>query len=612
MPVQDGFYEQLTVDEIRTALESELQVEFGQNIDLTESSVFTTLVEVLATVLHDNQEQSLQDVYESAFLDTAVGETLDDVVAIIGLSRRDAIHATGVERFQASGPVTGDTTIQSGTIVQTGGDNPIEFETSEPTILQLIDSFEDGNINEYSGDTGNASVVADGDAPQGSNALELDATAGAHIYNDNFEMKRGTVFHAWLNPEQANTAPAVTFAIQPTETDTYYQVVADHATDEIRLEYVLNDSVDTVIDTLSSAGLTTDAYHEVEISWATTGSIGVELFDPTDSSLGTLGGTENNLITGHCGFKSTDANGTKRIDWYTTSEVSANIRAAEGGVEGNVGANSVDSVPSPPAGLNTVTNLYPTGDDTHVDADDVKFVLGQNEESDSELRDRAQDAVTGGGAATHDAIVSELINDTPGVSSATIFENKTEVDNTGSGGLPPHSFEAVVFGGTDEAVAETIFEKKAVTARDYSGVNGTTVTETVRSDVNGQTRSIEFSRPAEVSIDLTLDLVVDDAYVGDEELRDDITSYIGGVLSDGDDVVGLGVAEDVLIDQIRDIVVGSDTGVIGFDNSVDGTPISSTPAITTVDGLDVIDIGANEVAQTDATDASITLNTREV
>lgn len=612
MPVRDGFYEQLTEDEIRSALEAELQVEFGQNIDLTESSVFSTLTNVLATVLADNQEQSLQDVYESAFLDTADGEALNDVVSIIGLARRAVVHATGVERFIASGPVTQDYTIQGGTVVQTDGDTPIEFETSEPTILQLIDSFEDGDITEYSGDTGNATVVADVDAPQGNNAIELDATDGAHIYNDNFEIKRGTVFHAWLNPEQANTAPAVTFGVQPADIDTYYQVVADHATDEVRLEYVLNGVVDTIIDTLPTAGLTTDAYHEVEISWATTAALGVEVFDPSGNSLGTLGGTDDTLITGYCGFKSEDASGTKRIDWYTTSEVSANIRAAVGSTNGNVGAESITALPSPPSGVSEVTNLYPTGDNTYSDTDNTQFVLGQNEESDSELRNRAEDAVTGGGAATHDAIVSALINETPGVSSATIFENKTEVDNTGTGGLPPHSFEAVVFGGTDENVAETIFDKKAVTARDYSGVNGTAVTETVKSRVNGQTRSIEFSRPAEVSIDLSLDIVVDDAYVGDEELRDDITSYIGGVLSDGDDVVGLGVAEDVLIDQIRDIVVGDDTGVIGFDSSVDGTPISSTPAITTVDGLDVIDIGANEVAQTDATDASITLNTREL
>lgn len=611
MPVQDGFYEQLTESQIRNALEGELQTEFGQNIDLTESSVFTTLAQVLAAVLSGNQEQSLEEVYNSAFLDTATGEALDDVVAILGIKRRSAVHATGVERFIGSGPVTQDYVIQSGTTIQTGGDSPIEFETTEPTTLELFDSFEGGSLSKYSGDVGSASIVSDASAPQGNNALELDATNGAHIYDDNVSVQRGTTFHAWMKPT-AGTAPAVTFAVQPNEPDKYYQVVVDDNTDEVRIEYVVGGSVDTVIDTLTSAGITAGNYHEVEIDWNITGNIGITLYDSNDSELGTAGSDDTNLLKGHTGFKSEDGSGTKRIDWYTTSEASANIRALVGGVEGNVGAESITRQPSPPSGVSEVKNLYPTGDTSYRNTDNENFTIGLNRETDTQLRNRAQDATAGGGAATHDAIVYQLVNNTEDVSSVTIYENKTEVDNTGGGGLPPHSFEAVVFGGTDEDVAKTIFETKAVTSRDYSGVNGTSVSVTVTADSNGQQRSVQFSRPTKLSVSLTLDLVIDDAYVGDNEIRDDIVSYIGGTLSDGDSTVGLGVGEDVLIDQIRDIIVGDDNGVVGFDSSVDGSPIETTPSKTTVNGLEVVDVGPNEVAQADATDSSITLNTREL
>jgi hypothetical protein len=266
---------------------------------------------------------------------------------------------------------------------------------------------------------------------------------------------------------------------------------------------------------------------------------------------------------------------------------------------------------SPPNGVSSTTNPYPTANTSYEDRNGDPFVIGRDEENDSQLRNRAQDAVTGGGDATHDALVSELVNNTPNVTSVTVFENKTDIDNTGSGGLPPHSFEAVVFGGTDEDVATSIFDKKAITARDYGGANGTKVTYTVTAESNNQTRDIEFSRPTKVDIDINADILVDESYIGDDPLRDRLTEYIGGTLSNGSDTVGLGVDEDVRIDRLKDIIVGEDTGVVGFDQSVDGNVLETTPSKTTVDGLEVISIGANEVAQTDATDASITLNTRE-
>jgi uncharacterized phage protein gp47/JayE len=610
MPIVNGNYQQLTAEQIRDALETELQNEFGADIDLTESSVFSTLTETLSTVLSDNQEQSLEDVYRAAYLDTATGIDLDRVVEIIGIQRRSAIHATGVALFSATGRVTQDYVIQNGTQVQTDSDTPTEFETTERVILELIDSFEDGDIAEYSGDTGSGSVISDEDATNGSNVLQLDATDGTHIYNDNILLQQGTRLHADVRP-QTGTVPIITFAVQPGDARDYYQIAVDEAADEVRLERVVGDTVDATLDTLTGAGLTVDSFHEIECNWTITDNINVTVYDPDGNELGVLSATDDTYTTGHPGFKSGDATGVKSFDWYTTSEVTANIRCLRGGTLGNVGPNTLTILPSPPSGVDTVTNLYPTGTTDYTDTDQQQFVIGREREEDETLRERARDAVTGGGKATHDALVAALINETQGVTSVTVYENKTETDNTGSGGLPPHSFEVVVFGGDDEDVARTIFETKAITARDYGGVHGTAVTQTVTSNVSGDSREITWSRPAEVNVDMSLDLIVDESYVGDDELRDRITRYIGGTLSNSTEVVGLGVGEDPRVDAIQDIVVGDDTGVIGLDQSVDGDPIETTPSTTTVDGLRVIDVGDNEVAQTDATDASITLNTRE-
>lgn len=611
MPIVNGTYQQRPADAIRDAIEGELQNEFGEDIDLTESSVFTTLTTVLSTVLANNQEESLEDVYQSAFLDTATGVDLDRVVSIIGISRRPAIHATGVQQFYSDGQVVQDYTIQNGTKVQTKGNAPIEFETTESVTLQLVDSFEDGNVTEYSGDTNSASVITDADAPQGDNVLQLDGTDGAHIYNDNFQLQRGTTMHARVRPS-TNTVPTVTFGIDPIDPTNYYQIAVDHSTDEVRLERVENDAIAATIDTATGVGLTAGVFHEIEWDWSITTNIGVTVYDDEDNELATLGGDDGTFLDGHCGFKSGDATSTKEFDWYTTSAVSANIRAINGGTNGNVGPNSISSMPAPPSGVDTTTNLYPTGTTDYTDTNGQEFAIGKDRERDEDLRSRANEAVTGGGDATHDALVAELVNNTQGVSSVTIYENKTDQDNTGSGGLPPHAFEAVVFGGDDEDVAQTIFDKKAITAHDYGGVHGTKNSATVISDVNNDTREIEWSRPTKVDIDVTLDLVTDESYVGDNKIRDKIIRYIGGTLSNGSEVVGLGVGQNVRIDAIRDIVVGEDTGVIGLDQSVDGSPVETTPSYTTENGLEVVSVGANEVAQADATDASITLNTREV
>lgn len=611
MPIVNGNYRELTADEIRNALETELQNEFGTDIDLTQSSVFSTLVDVLATVLSNNQEASLAEVYESAFLDTATGIDLDRVVAIIGIQRRPAIHATGVQRFEAAGPVTQDFIIQGGTQVQTDSESPTIFETQDPVRLELVDSFEDGDLVEYSGDTANASVIADANAPDGDNVAQLDATAGAHIYNDSIELHQGTTLHGHVRP-QTGTVPILTFGVQSDDASDHYQIAADEAADEVRLERVVNGAVDSTLDTLTGAGLTAGSFHEIEWTWTITDNINVTVYDPNGDKLGVLSANDSTYKRGGAGFKSGDANGTKEFDWYTTSAVSADIRALTGGVEGNVGANSITVTPSPPNGVDTTTNLYPTGSTEYENTHQEDFRIGRDEERDEELRDRARESVTAGGAATHDALVSSLIEDVTGVTSVKVYENKTDTDNTGTGGLPPHSFEAVVFGGDDQAVGKTIFDTKAITSRDYSGVYGTSTSVTVQSDVNDDTRTIEWSRPTKVDVDITLDIVIDESYIGDEALRDAIVRYIGGTLSNGSSVVGLGVGEDVRIDQLRDIVVGDDTGVIGFDQSVDGAPIETTPSTTTVGGLNVVDIGATEVAQSDSTDTSITINKTEI
>lgn len=612
MPIEDGEYIPRSREEITQALETELRDEFGANIDLTQSSVFRSLVDVIAAVAAENQETALEDVYQAAFLETAEGADLDRVVDLVGIQRRDAIHATGVQQFTAPQPVESNYPIQRGTVLQTSSDEPIEFETTERSVLSLHDDFESGNVADYSGDTEIASV--DSTAPyQDDNHLTLGTSEG-HIYNGDTFAQRGSTNHVWVRPTAVGTdgaVPAVTFSVDPNNPSYYYQIVLDTINEEVRLERVEAGSVEDTIDTITGVSFTSGTYYEVEFRHAITTNISVTVYDG-DSEIATLGGDDSTFLSGAIGFKSLDSNAEKYFDLATQSQVSANIRAAEGGIRGNVGANTIQTLPSPPSGVQDTRNLYPVGDPNYLDTDGLNFNNGTERESDDELRERAKDAVTEGGKATFDALVSTLVNDVEDVSSVTLYENKTSDDNTGSGGLPPHSFEAVVYGGDSLEIARALFETKCVTSRDYAGVNGTEVTETVVAESNGQEFTVRFSRPTAVNIDMTLDLIVNDKYIGDDALRDRIVNYVGGTTTENTTVEGLGVSENVIIDQVQDLITGpNDTGVVALDYSVDGSPIEATPSITTVDGVRVIEVGQNEVAQADGTNGSITINTRE-
>lgn len=610
--------EKTTEQDIIDAVESELRTEFGNDIDLTKSSTFSSLAKVLAAVLSENQEQSLQDVYDSGFLDTAEGSDLDKVVAIIGIKRRPAIHSTGVQRFISDTPVTGDKTIKSGTVVQTNSSNPAEYETIGSSILQYIDGWENNDLSQYSGDTGTTTFSTVSTHPkEGSYELKAGATAGDHIYNDNVELGEGTEMHFDVYPE-ADTTPIITFGVQ--DASNYYQAVIDcspvDGSEELRIEKVENGSVTQTIGTTTGLNIPEGQYLHAELDWNITGQISLDVDDVDGNDVATAGGEDTDSTRwreGYVGFKSGDATASKYWDEATTAAVSSTIRAKVGGVHANVGANSVVSLPSPPSGVDETKNLYPVGDNTYDDTAGEPFVIGNNREEDEELRERAE-SVFGGGAATHDAIVNELKNNVENVTSVTGYENKSDTDNTGTGGLPPHAFEVVAYGGDDLEIAEAIHSKKAYTANDYGGANGTGVTKTVTAPSNGQKFDIQFTRPASVNIDFTMDIVVSDTYIGDTELEDRIVEFVGGTKNDGTKTIGLDVGEDVTMDEVEDIVTGQyETGVIGFDMNASTTEITTTPSKTTnSNGLEVVSIGGNEVAQTDATDASITINTTEI
>lgn len=134
--------------------------------------------------------------------------------------------------------------------------------------------------------------------------------------------------------------------------------------------------------------------------------------------------------------------------------------------------------------------------------------LGRREERDSELRQRREDELTFAGGSSLEAIRVALAR-LPGMVSATLFENDS--DATDSMGLPPHSFEAMVFDGTtdgsaisDETIGAALWDAKPAGIATYGNQS------VVIQDSLGVDRTLHFSRPVVKEAFLIVELTADE------------------------------------------------------------------------------------------------------
>lgn len=614
MPLTGGEYQQRTKREILAFLEAELRSEFGEDIDLTESSAFRTFAEAISGVDADDIEPVLQQVHDAAFLESADGENLDKLVAILGISRRSAVHATGVVEFRHGSTTQSDYTINNGSVIQTNdSDDPVLFETTELVTLSLFDDFEDGTLDSsYIGQTGDFDVVdgsasSDPSPTEGGFMLKSSAVSGSAIFIDALETSRGSKMDFRNYMQGTGGVAANLFGV--IDSDNHYRIKIDQS-GEHAIEVVTQGGGVTTLQDDTTVSVPSDEWLRNEIDWEGQegGRIVSRLYDSNDNLISEIKVTgEDRIDEGGFGFESLDGNVNKYWDHSGERAVQADARAVEGGPVGNIGANTLTVMPSVPSGLDSATNPWAMGDADNRLTTTVEFSTGRPEETDEELRERATISEGARGKATLPAILAE-ISELPEAESVSVYENKTNNDNTGSGGLPPKSFELVYY-GTDptQDIANALFDVKGFTARDYGGAHGTEVTETVTAE-NGQQFTLRWTEPNKVDVNMTLDIVVNDEFIGEDELRDRLVSYIGGEQSNGINTLGTGTGEDVYVDQIEDVVTGpDDTGVIGVAS------YSFTPSVTTdSNGLEVVSIGANEVARTNATDGSITLNITRV
>lgn len=193
---------------------------------------------------------------------------------------------------------------------------------------------------------------------------------------------------------------------------------------------------------------------------------------------------------------------------------------------------------------------------------------GRFVESDEELRIRHALSVRVVGAATVPAIRARLLQDVDSVSSVAIYENRSHLFQ---GLMPPHSFETVISGGANQAIANKLFEVKPAGIETY----GNTAVQVL--DENGDLQIIKFSRPT--SRYAWIRVSVNALYPEEQLPASVVTAIENAVLGYGN---SLGVGEDIITQRFYGPIYLATSGIgsITVEAAVTASPLD-TPVYST-------------------------------
>lgn len=208
-----------------------------------------------------------------------------------------------------------------------------------------------------------------------------------------------------------------------------------------------------------------------------------------------------------------------------TPNISLELIATGGDFEAEVvGANplpvsALDTIVTPVTGWNSVINT-------------AAGITGRLKETDEELRiRRASTLLTGN--ATDEALRNRILNSVDGVSSVSILSNRE--DTTSLDGLPPHSFEMVIIGGSDSDIGINIWRTQP------SGIQSFGTEEVLVTDSQGTEQKVYFSRPTAkyIWVKVQRGFYSEEEYPsnGDNQIKDAIVDWALRNLPVGKDVI---------------------------------------------------------------------------
>lgn len=210
-------------------------------------------------------------------------------------------------------------------------------------------------------------------------------------------------------------------------------------------------------------------------------------------------------------------------------------------------------------------------------------VLGNEVETDEELRIRRRSSLAATGSATIEAIRSGLQRDIADATTVLVVENDQDITVDG---MPPKSIQCILVGGDDQEIAEAIFKYKSGGIEAYGNQGDFIVIDSM-----GYPHIISFSRPVTIPIYVTV-TVTENA---EEGLQSNYQSAIRDTLSNFQFSIGGDVITQKLISELYNNI----TGLANVEMFVGTSPSPTLP--------NNIPISFDEIANIDSSNVTVIL-----
>lgn len=206
-----------------------------------------------------------------------------------------------------------------------------------------------------------------------------------------------------------------------------------------------------------------------------------------------------------------DING---INWFLPEYV---VISGDGTAEVDAECEQFGAIQVPVGGINKIITTVSGW--TSVQNEELAIV-GEEPETDSQLRARQAKSASISAKAIKDAIVAGILN-LDGVKKVVSYENDT---STAVGVYPPHSITIVVDGGNDIEIANEIYWRKTI----GTATNGNTEVE-IDTPYAGKSL-IKFQRP--IKVDAYVDISITFLVSQSSEILDEIKNAVADFIAD--------------------------------------------------------------------------------